>query len=162
MIIQAFDAKIKEDCGYHDIAFVDDNSKLAIGKITDLKQMREYYTEAFVGIGKNALRKSLILQLRELNYKIPLLIHSSAYISRSCVVEAGVIVEPKAIINAHSIIEEGTIISVGAVVNHDVKVEKYCHVNSGAFVKADVEIEDCYKLESGEVVLGYEAVIIKR
>lgn len=155
-------AEIAEDCGYQEIVFVDDNDSKAIGKIEELKELRAVYSDAFVGIGNNAFRESLLKKLKDLDYNVPVLIHPSAYISRTCTIENGVVIEPKAIVNAHSLIGEGSIISVGSIVDHNVKVGKYCHINSGAIVKAGAEIENYYKLEAGEVVLGYEAARVKR
>lgn len=155
-------AEVAEDCGYQKIAFIDDNSDLAVGAVADIEKFKEQYTDAFVGIGNNLLRENLILKIREMGFQIPALIHPSAYISRTAVIKEGTVVEPKAIVNAHSIVEEGCIISVGAIVDHDVRIGKYCHINSGAIVKAGAEIKAYDKLEAGEVVLGYEVARVKR
>lgn len=108
-------AEIAEDCGYREIAFVDDNDSKAIGKTEELKELRKVYSDAFVGIGNNVFREILLKKLKDFEYNVPALLHPSAYISRSCAIENGVIVEPKAIVNAHSFIGEGSIISVGSI-----------------------------------------------
>ena len=150
-------AEVAEDCGYSDIVFIDDNSKRAIGTISDLEKFKEEYTDAFVGIGNNKLREQLLAKIKEIGFNVPVLIHPSAYVSRTCEIREGSIIEPKAIVNAHSIVCEGSIISVGSIVDHDVIVGKCCHVNSGSIVKAGAEIKEYRKLEAGEVVLGYES-----
>lgn len=154
-------AEVAGDCGGSDIAFIDDNSKSAIGTISDLEKFKEEYMDAFVGVGNNKLKDKLLVKIKEIGYSVPVLIHPSAYVSRTCEVREGSIIQPKAIVNAHSIIGEGGIISVGSIVDHDVTVGKYCHINSGAIVKAGAEIKEYEKLEAGEVVLGYESARVK-
>lgn len=154
-------AEVAADCGYSDIAFIDDNSEKAIGTISDLSKFQGEYVDAFVGIGNNKLRGQLLEKIKDIGFNVPVLIHPSAYISRSCKMQKGVIVEPKAIVNAHSIIGEGSIVSVGAIVDHDALIGKCCHINSGAVVKAGAKICDYRKLEAGEVILGYESARVR-
>lgn len=155
-------AEVAENCGYSDIAFVDDYSDKAICKIADVAKLKDVYKNAFVGIGNNKFREKLIECLKAKGFRIPVLIHPSAYISRTAVIFEGTVVEPKAIVNANSKIGEGSIISVGAIVDHSVEIGKFCHVNSGAIVKAGAKLDDYVKLEAGEVVLGYESAVVKR
>lgn len=44
-------AEVAEDIGYEKIAFLDDNSPNAVGKISEMGKFREEYSEAFVGYG---------------------------------------------------------------------------------------------------------------
>lgn len=155
-------AEVAKDCGYCETAFIGDNSQLAIGTISDLEKFKSQYDSAFVGIGNNKLREKLVLRIKEIGFDVPVLIHPSAYVSKSCVIKEGTIIEPKAIVNTHSVIGEGCIISVGSIVDHDVSVGKYCHINSGAIVKAGAEIKDYEKLEAGEVILGYKSARVKQ
>ena len=149
-------SEIAEDCGYEKIAFLDDNSPEAIGKVEELEQFTAEYEFAFVGIGNNHLRKILLERLQKAGYKIPVIVHPTAYISRTAKIGAGTIIEPKAIVNAGTIVGEGCIISVGAIIDHDVILKDCVHVNAGAIVKAGATVEDERKLEAGEVVLGYK------
>lgn len=148
-------AEVAADLGYERIDFVDDQSLEAVGKTTDLEWLAGQYKEAFVGIGNNKLRGELLCRLQGCGYKIPALIHPTAYVSRTAEIERGTVIEPKAIVNAHTHVGRGCIISVGAIVDHDVRVEDFCHVNAGAIVKAGAKVESYRKLEAGEVVKGY-------
>lgn len=154
-------AEIAGDIGYEEIAFLDDNSQEAIGKISDIEKLRDRYSDAFVAIGNNKLRGELLQKLKDCGYTIPILIHPSAYVSRTATLGPGTVVEPKAIVNAGSRIGEGSIISVGSIVDHDVYVGVCCHINAGAIVKAGGKIDDFRKLEAGEVVLGYESAVVR-
>lgn len=140
---------------YEKIDFVDDNSALAIGKMAELQELRKEYDAAVVGIGNNHLRRELLEKLQAYGYGIPILIHPTAYVSRSAKIGKGTVVEPKAIVNASSQVGEGCIISVGAIVDHDVILEDCVHVNAGAICKAGSVVTAEIKLEAGQVVKGY-------
>ena len=153
--------EIAQSLGYEIIDFLDDNYDEAIGKIDDIEKFLEY-ENAFCGIGNNQFRGVIIDRLQNAGYKIPALIHQTAYVSISAIVEDGVVIEPKAIVNAHSVIKTGSIISVGAIVDHDVVIGKCAHINSGSIVKAGGSVDDYEKLEAGEVRLGYSSAVVKR
>ena len=144
-----------EAIGYDKVDFVDDASSIAIGKVSDLANFVDEYKEAFVGIGNNNFRKTLLDKLEQYGYSVPVLIHPAAYVSKSARIEVGTIIEPMAIVNANSKVGKGCIISVGAIVDHDVELQYCVHVNAGAICKAGSKVEECRKLQAGEVVLGY-------
>lgn len=147
--------EIAEALGYTKIAFLDDNSTEAIGKIADSKAFVEEYHEAFVGIGNNKFRGELLTRLEKEGLNIPVLIHPTAYVSKSAVIGQGTVVEPKAIVNANSKVGFGCIISVGSIVDHDAVLEDCVHVNAGAICKAGSFVVKETKLEAGQVVKGY-------
>lgn len=148
-------AEVAEACGYDQIAFLDDSSSEAIGKISDIEKFVMQFEHAFVGMGDNKLRRELIGRLENAGYKIPVLIHPTAYVSRTAAMGKGTVAEPKAIVNANTNIGIGCIISIGSIIDHDVMIGDYCHINSGAIVKAGARVDSFAKLEAGEVVLGY-------
>lgn len=154
-------AEIAEDVGYEKIDFLDDNHPKAIGKINDFEKFKGQYEDAFVGLGNNKLRDELMQNLKDCGYEIPVLVHPSAYVSRTATIGIGTVIEPKAIVNANSCVGDGCIISVGAIVDHDVKIGSFCHVNAGSIIKAGAVVENFRKLEAGEVLLGYESAIVK-
>jgi len=155
-------AETAEACGYTKIDFIDDNSEIAIGKIADLEKLTDDYEEAFIGIGNNRFQDQLIDRLIELEYKVPVLIHPMAYVSKSAVIHEGTIVEPKAIVIVNAYIDRGCIVSVGSIINHDARIGKECHVNVGAIVKIGDSVNDFIKLEAGEVVLGYKEAVVNK
>lgn len=138
--------EIAQDIGYEKIDFLDDNNPNAIGKIKDLAGFKEYH-EAIVSIGNNKLRKELLDMLEQLKYCIPVLIHPTAYISRSAFIDVGTVIEPKVVVNANTKIGKGSIISVGAIIDHDATLGKCVHINAGAIVKAGGQVKDLEKLE---------------
>lgn len=140
---------------YEKIDFLDDGNKKAVGRIEDASLYLEHYDRAFVGIGNNQLRKHYMEVLESLGFSIPVLIHPSAYVSRSAVIENGVVIEPKVTVNANTYISKGAIISVGAIVDHNAQIGPYCHINAGAICKAGSQIPEGRKLDAGEVAAGY-------
>lgn len=147
--------EIAEAIGYKNIAFLDDNSPEAIGKVANSRFFLDTYQEAFVGIGNNKFRAEILMRLGQEGFTIPVLIHTTAYISKSAVIEKGTVVEPKAIVNANSKVGMGCIISVGSIIDHDVVLEDCVHVNAGAICKAGSFVVKETKLEAGQVVKGY-------
>lgn len=140
---------------YNRIDFLDDKSPEAIGTIVQADQFTGQFDCAFVGVGNNTVREQLQSGLEKLGYQIPVIIHATAYISKTAAIEAGTIVEPNAIVNASASVGRGCILSVGAIVDHDSHIGAFCHVNAGAICKAGSEIPDGTKLEAGQVVVGY-------
>ena len=136
---------------YEKVDFLDDSSGEALGKIEDLEKLGSKYSDVFCGIGNNTIRKALLEKVENLGFSIPILIHPTAYISPSAMIEKGTVVEPKAIVNTNSIVKKGCIISVGAIVDHDVIIEDYTHINAGAICKAGSHIRDEYRLDAGKV-----------
>lgn len=155
-------AEIAADVGYEEVAFLDDNSPEAVGKISEAERFREEYQEAFVGIGNNRVRGELIGKLEACGYEVPILVHPTAYVSRSAVIGKGTVVEPKAVVNANTRVGVGCIISVGAIIDHDVVLGGCVHANAGSIVEAGAAVEGGRKLESGEVVRRYKKAAVRR
>lgn len=147
--------EIARECGYR-VKYLDDKrGDNVIGTIDLLPNYVLMFDSFFVAIGNTEFRKKLIDKLESLHVEIATIIHPTAYISPSAIVEKGTVVEPKAVINANSHIGKGCIISVGAIIDHNVSVGEFSHINAGAICKAGACIEAEQKIDSGEVVSGY-------
>lgn len=147
--------EIAEALGYTKIAFLDDNSTEAIGKIADSQAFVDEYREAFVGIGNNKFRGEILARLEQEGFSIPVLIHPTAYVSKSAVIGKGTLVEPMAIVNANSKIGAGCIISVGSIVDHDAVLEDCVHINAGAICKAGSFVSKETRVDAGQIVQGF-------
>ena len=157
-VIEEVAESMKDNKGqpiYDKIDFLDDGNEKAVGKLEEAALYLNNYDEAFVGIGNNQIRKYYLEVLESLGFSIPTLIHPSAYVSRSAVIEKGVVIEPQVIVNANTHISKGTIVSIGAIVDHNVQIGAYSHINAGAICKAGSQIPEVYKLDAGEVAFGY-------
>lgn len=138
---------------YSRIDFVDDNSSVAIGKMSASEKLRVTYEAAVVAIGNNPDRRSIQEGLVRLGYSVPVIIHPTAYISPSACLGVGTVVEPRALLNTTARIGEGCIISVGSIVDRDAMIGDYVHINAGVVVEAMASVEPKIKLEANSLVL---------
>jgi len=145
--------ELAEDCGYEKVAFLDDNSSVAVGKVSDAVKFREEYTEFIVAIGNAVVREKVTYELEAL-FRLVSLVHPTAYVSRSAVLGAGCIIEPGAVVQTDAEIGKSCIINAGAVVNHNSIVEAYSQVDCNATVTAGTVVPRGTKVVSGSVWMG--------
>lgn len=107
---------------FSNIAFLDDNSEIAIGKLEDLKEIE--YDTAFVAIGNPVVRERWMQRIS----KLSTLIHPKAVISPSAVIGEGSIIEAGAVISTEARIGKSTIIMANSVVGHNATVGEYCQL----------------------------------
>mgnify|MGYP003301667344 CR=1 FL=1 len=144
--------ELAEDCGYEKIAFLDDNSPEAIGTVASAKLWHREYREFIVAIGNPLIREKVIEELEGM-FHLTTLLHPSAYVSRSAVVEAGCIAEPGVVIQTAAQVGRGCILNAGAVVNHNSTVGAFSQVDCNAVVAARTVVMKGTKVESCR---GYE------
>ena len=140
---------------YEQIYFLDDGqepSELILGKCGEFLKFAAEDTQMYPAFGDNNMRMKWIAELEAANIAIPQLIHSTAYVSPTAVLEQGVIVLPLAIVNTESQIEKGCIINCGSIIDHGCVIEAGVHISPGAVVKAENRIPRGVKIESGTVV----------
>lgn len=144
-------AKVVADCalssGYDEIAFLDDNPTVkvvlgfpVIGKISEAKKFLNEYNEAFVALGNNSLRLNLLQHLADLGYKIPVIIHPSAVVSRFADVKSGTVVMPGAVVNARAQIGKGCIINTNVTVEHECIIGNGVHLSPSAALSGNVTV----------------------
>lgn len=114
---------------FDEIAFLDDNSKAAIGKIEDIDKFE--YDAAFIAIGNPEVREKLANRVGE---KLFTLIHPKAIVSPSAEFGKGCMIEAGAVISSHAEIGTATIVMSNVVVGHDAKVGSYCQLKYNSSV----------------------------
>ena len=124
---------------YPVIDFLDDNSPVAIGEISDFEKYKVEY-HAIVAIGNPEKRKELFEKLESLGFDIPTIISDKAYISPSAELEQGCVIEPMAVVNTGAKIKRGTFINAGAVVNHNAVVNEFCQIDCNAVVGSNAKV----------------------
>lgn len=132
------------------IAFLDDNSADAIGKMADHSRFTADYTDAIVAIGNPDLRLQLLDELGQY-YHLPALIHPQSTVMPSAVVDEGCVVEPQAVVHSHAVVGRGCLISAGAVINHNAVLGDGCHIDCLAAVPARSLVPDKTKVAIGTV-----------
>lgn len=110
-------ADIAEQLGY-EIAFLDDNSPLALGVCGEFKRFMDTETLFYPAFGNNERRAEWLEKLAEAGCPVPMLIHPAAYVSPKVTIEAGTVILPGAIVNTGCAVGWGCIVNCGAIVDH--------------------------------------------
>ena len=142
--------------GYEKVMFLDDAAKDedVIGMCCDYVLKHEDYPEAVAAFGNNKTRLFWTDKLLEEGYEMPSIVHPSAIVSPSAVLEPGCFIMQRAVVNTHTKIERAALINSGAVVDHDSCVCAGAHIGLGSVVKANCTIESGQKVEAGEVIFS--------
>lgn len=154
-----FGQMVKEtalELGYEKVVFLDDAAKEedVIGKCCDYRICHENYSVAVAAFGNNKTRLCWTDKLLEEGYEVPAIIHSSAVVSPSAILEAGSFIMQRAVVNANTKVERAVLINSGAVVDHDSVIGAGAHVGLGSVVKAHCTIEAGGRVEAGEVIFS--------
>lgn len=137
--------EIAQEEGYKKIAFLDDNPDAAycepvIGKMDDVGKFVEEFECAIVALGNNHDRMKYTLELERLGFKIPYLIHPTAYVSKDAKIGHGCIIREKAIISRYAELEKAVIINAGAIIDHHCVISEGTHCLIGSVVRNKVRV----------------------
>lgn len=121
---------------FHKIDFLDDFNEKgnALGPIHAMADFLDEYPVAIPAIGDDAVRKRWMLELIELGFILPTLIHPSANISSD--VEIGA----------------GTVINAGASVGYGAKIGKGCILDTGSTVERNAVVADWTWVPCGKII----------
>lgn len=146
-----------ESEGIYEIAgVIDDKSKIGtsilsykiIGCDDDLKVLRQKYDYAIITVGqiKSAtIRIKLFKLLNELGFTIPVIIASTAYVSKNASIDEGTIVMHQSMINSDVTVGKNCIINSKALIEHDCIVGDFCHISTNAILNGNVTInKECF------------------
>lgn len=141
------------------IVFLDDredvdtvlNHKI-IGKLDEYERFADKYEYAIIGIGDNEKRLDLIEKLLKVGYKVPVIVHPKASVSKYSSIEYGSVILAGAVINTNSSIGRGCIININASVNHDCVIQDGVHICSGVVVRSICMTGRLSYIEAGNCV----------
>ena len=102
--------------------------------------IHEQFPAALVAIGHPATRLRWLVQLQAAGYRLPLLIHPSAWISPSAQIGPASVVFAQAAVQAQAVIGTGAILNTGCSVDHDARLGDGVHICPGARLAGEVQV----------------------
>lgn len=94
------------------------------------------------GIGNPAARIKVFEILEKAGFTCPALVHPSAVVERSAVLEPGVQVCAQAYVGSMARVGYGTLINTAAIVHHDCVLGRVVNLSPGATLAGNVRVED--------------------
>ena len=114
-----------------------------IGTDSDLPELAKTYQYALITIGQiqtTEHRIRLYQYATQLGFQLPIIIATTAHVSRHAKLGEGSIVMHGAIVNAGARVGNNCIINTGALIEHDATVEDNCHISTRTILNGDVAI----------------------
>lgn len=151
------------DHQYSNVVFFDDfstekqkNAIPIIGKTADVEKafQLKQFDELLIGIGyKHLAEKKRIFE--ELKDKIPFgkLVHSTALVDPTAIIEEGSVIYPGCIIDAKAVIKENSVLNIGCTIAHDTIIGAHCFLSPRVAVAGFTIIQE-------QCVLGINSTII--
>ena len=139
-------ADIARSSGYDEIVFLDDASEFKFSP--ELEK-----ADIIIAIGQNKTREMISKRVEAAGFEIVNLIHKSAVVSESAMLEKGVVVMSNAVINAKAHIKEGAIINSGAVIEHECVIGKFAHISPNAALAGNVSVGEFTHVGIGSSVI---------
>lgn len=142
--------------GYSKVVFLDDADKGedVVGMLCDYVLKHEEYPVAVAAFGNNKTRLYWTDRLLDEGFEVPAIVHPSAVVSPSAVLESGCFVMQRAVVNTKARIGRAALINSGAIVDHNSVIGAGAHVGLGSVVKSNCMLEDGKKVEAGEVIFS--------
>ena len=132
--------------GYENIIFLDDKKGLKFSK-----NLAKF--DIIIAVGDNKIRAKLQEKVLNLGFNVVSLIHPKAVISKSAVINQGVVVMAGAIINPDAIIKDGVIINSAAVIEHECVIKKFAHISPNSALAGGVVVGEFCHLGIGSSVI---------
>ena len=140
---------VAHQMGYSTFVLDDANPVHPLSSFQSYINSSTYFIPAF---GNNAFRVEWINKIEESGGQLATLIHPTAYVSPTTIINSGTVILPHAIVNTDVMVGKGCIINLGAIVDHGCILEEGVHICLGAIVKGENRIERLSKIEAGKVV----------
>ncbi len=97
-------------------------------------------TDMVLAVGDNVKRETIFNHLTRLGYRLPCVVHDTAIISRSSVLNDGCFIGPGCVINVMASVGCNTIVNTGAIIDHETTIGSHCHVGPGTRIAGRVTI----------------------
>lgn len=121
----------------------------------ELPALAHAYGYALVAVGQIRspdTRIRLYQRVRELDWRLAVVVSPTAYVSKSAELGPGTIVMHGAVINAGAKVGSNSIVNSRALIEHDARIGDHCHISTGAILNGDVQVDEGSFIGSGAVV----------
>ena len=106
-----------------------------------------------IGIGRNAVRRSLYDQIKTAGAKFATVVHPRAVIGRGVTIGDGVVVFANVVVNADTTIGPNCILNTACSVDHDCSVGAHSHLAPGVVVAGEVRIGEQAFIGAGAKII---------
>lgn len=104
------------------------------------------------GIGNYSVRWNIFERLRKLDFSFPTLIHPSAFVEDTVILEDGIQVLAQSYISSESRVGFGTLINAGVIISHDGAIGQCVNLSPGALLAGQVTVKDFAQIGMGATV----------
>ncbi len=114
-----------------------------LGTDRDLASLRSSFSFALLAVGQiksSDVRQKLAHTVSSHGFSFPVVVASTAVISRHAVIGAGTVVGHHAMVNAGASVGEHCIINTGSLVEHDSQISGFCHISTNVAINGNVSI----------------------
>jgi sugar O-acyltransferase (sialic acid O-acetyltransferase NeuD family) len=147
------------DGRFENIMFLDDRidavrvlGHVIIGKLQEYEKFAKQYEYAIVCIGVNEKRVEITQKLLKAGYKVPVIIHPKASVSKYSDIGDGSVILAGAVVNTNANIGMACIININSSVDHESIIGDGVHICSGAVVRSGCRVGELSCIGAGAVV----------
>lgn len=144
---------------YDRIAFLDDDptpDKQAqfpvVGCVADMASFAPLFTDALPAFGNNEARARIRAQLAACGFRVPCMIHPTAWVSSRAEIGAGTIIRAHAGVSWGARIGECCLINMGALIDHGCVIGDESHIPMGCVVRGEVQVPPMSSFKPNEVI----------
>ncbi|MEY4877499.1 MAG: hypothetical protein RL708_2649 [Bacteroidota bacterium] len=124
----------------------------------ELSKAKEVADFFIVAIGNNEVREKLFTQMNFI-LEAATIIHPIAYISKSAIIQKGVVCLANSTINTQVEVGENTIVNCGVVIDHETKIGNHVHLSVGCNIGSNSVINDFVTIKIGESISSFSKII---
>lgn len=132
-----------------------------LGKLADIPRLLEqgfWFIWGIHLIGRNFKTLELYSNIQLPQSRLATVIHHSAFIDDSVIIEPGCLVMYNAYIAPRTHIGESSMIKANTNIGHDVKIGRLSHIAMGSTIVSQVEIGECADVAVSSTVLAHVKV----
>lgn len=126
-----------------------------IGNDDDIPSLCKSINNFVITVGhirSSAIRRKIFNRLKSEKASLPIIVASTARVSRQALIGEGTVIHHNAFVNADVRIGDCTIINTGAIVEHDSLIGEFCHLSTNSVVNGTCTVGDDSFIGSGVIV----------